>query len=208
MRIDLGTWLVLPSSGRRTLARFAWLVAALLCSGCLGVGKEVDSLDPSQWESDEGVVVVRFLTARAEEDDLAQAEYDPDLSYSVVVGSSKSIMLNQFVLDQSVGIDAADGPALVVRKLAGGDYYFNKLRTSGKEAPMAIKFTVQPGRVTYIGDLNVLFIVGEGFLWQEELSCVFGVTTDLDAAMAGLRSMFPEVPAVDTIPMVVEKPGF
>ncbi len=195
--------------GRRcALALFAWLVVAALCSACLSAGKEVESLDPAQWDPDEGVVVVRFLTARADADDLEHAEIDPDFSYEVTVGSSKSMMLNELKLDRNLSIDAGDGPVLIVRKLEAGDYYFNKFHASGGKAPMAIKFTVQPGRVTYIGDLNVLFIVSHGFLWSEELSCTYGVTTDLPVVMAGLRGRYSMVPAVETVSMVVEKPKF
>lgn len=196
-------------TGRRHApALFVPLLIGALCSACFSVGKEAESLDPAQLESDEGVVVARFLTARADADDLEHAESDPDFTYHVTVGSSKSMMLNQLILDKNVVIDAGDGPVLIVRTLEAGDYYFTKLHASGGKAPMAVKFTVQPGRVTYIGDLNVLFVVDKGFLWSEELSCRYGVTTDLPAVMESLRSRYSMVPVVETVPMVVERPGF
>jgi hypothetical protein len=190
---------------RSVSAWFSCLAVALLSAGCLGVGAEVESLDPAQWKPDEGVVVVRFLTSRADSADPAHPEQDPDLSYDVKVGTSKSVFLNGFKFDGSVSIDAEDGPALIVRRLKAGDYYMNEISVGQKSAPLAVQFKVQPGRVTYIGDLEVLFLVTKGFLGlSEELRCEFTVSSDLPAVMNALRSRFSEVPAVDTVPMVLE----
>ena len=184
------------------------LVLGFAGTACTGVGKKVESLDPAKLEPDEGVVVVRFLTSRTEGDDVGVVEHDPDLSYSLTVGTSKSVLLGGLGMKGDISVDGEDGPALIVRKLSAGDYYFNKLTASGGEAPMAVKFKVQPGRVTYIGDLDVLFIEKKGFLGMSELRCAFDVGTDLPAVMNELRARFPMVPEVDSVLMTVENPSF
>jgi hypothetical protein len=190
-----------------TGCRVLMFVLGLVGTACTGVGKKVESLDPAKLKPDEVVVVVRFLTSRTEGDDLDVVEHDPDLSYSVTVGTSKSVLLGGLGMQGNISVDGEDGPALIVRKLAAGDYYFNRLTVSGGDAPMAVKFKVQPGRVTYIGDLDVLFIEKKGFLGMSDLSCAFDVGGDLPAVMNELRSRFPMVPEVDSVLMTVENPS-
>lgn len=185
-----------------------FLLVGLVGTGCQGVGQEVESIEPGKWKEDEGVLVVRFITSRAEADDLEHAERDPDIHYQVSVGSSKSMLLKAFAQEGNISVDAEDGPALVVRKLEAGDYFFNEIQASGGSAPLAVKFTVQPGRLTYIGDLEVLFIASKGFLGLgEDLSCALKVSTDSAAVLSSLKSRYSAVPALDTLPMVIEKPS-
>lgn len=194
---------------RRALAPAGTLLLAALASGCGTLGKEVESLEPTTWESDEGVVVMRIFTARADDDDLEQQEHDPDFDYSLSVSSSKSILLGDFSSKGGVSVEGKDGPALIVRRLDGGDYYFNEVAAGGGTAPMAVKFSVQPGRVTYVGDLHVLFIEGDGFLGLGgTLSCAYVVDADLAAVRSALQARFPRMPEVTLVPMVVEQPSF
>jgi hypothetical protein len=182
-------------------------LVGLAGSGCASAGKNVESLDLAQCKPDEGLVVVRFLTSRADKGDLEHAEHDPDLDYDVQVSSSKSMLLAGFGFQDSWSVMGKNGPALIVRKLDAGDHYFDKLEISSGTAPLAVRFTVQPGHVTYIGDLDILFIESKGFLGMTNMSCAFNVRSDAPAVMSELRSRYPVVPVMDTLPMVVEEPS-
>ena len=71
-----------------------------------------------------------------------------------------------------------------------------------------MRFTVQPGRVTYVGDLSVMFIVDRGFLGlSEQLSCSLKVSADPDSVRGLLGSRYAAVPAMETLPMVIENPS-
>src|SRR5688572_13196083 len=88
---------------------------ALATTGCASTGKDVDTPDLGQCEADEGLIVVRFLTQHAKEEDLRDLERDPDIDYTVKVGSSKNPLANQWnVMSQMGGfqIEAEEGPAL------------------------------------------------------------------------------------------------
>lgn len=179
-----------------------WLLAGLLGTGCAGLSKELASLDASELKSNEGVFVVRFLTSRADADDLAHPESDPDLSYSVMVGPHKSVLMRAAGYKGSLDVEAEHGPVLIARGLEAGDYYFNGIGNSQGSSTIAVRFSVLPGRVTYIGDLHVMFIESKGFFQSNKLK--LEVRTDDAAMMSQLRARFPSVPTVETVPMVIE----
>jgi hypothetical protein len=200
------------SAGRETsmkldriaLAVSTWLLLGLLVAGCSGLSSEPESLETSAMKPNEGVVVVRFLTSKVHADDMAHPQNNPDISYSVDVGSMKSHLFKLSGQKGSLKIDAKQGPVLFARKLDAGDYYFNTIQAAGGSADMAVKFSVRPGRVTYIGDLHVTIIESKGLLFSTSTKCEFAVSTDVPAMTEQLKAHFHSIPQVDTVPMVLE----
>ncbi len=183
-----------------------WLAACLLGAACVST-KDVESLDTSGWASDEGAFAVRILTSSVDADEPEKVERDPDIEYSLAFGSSKSILLGDFMKSGAIEVDGTQGPVLAVRKLAAGDYYFHELNNFHGSAPLGVKFSVRPGRVTYIGDLELRFVERGTFLWKN-LSVEFTVGADPASALRELQERYPSMPAMETVPMVLERPSF
>jgi hypothetical protein len=192
------------NGNRIAAAVFLWLVAGMLGTGCAGLSTELKSLDPSTLKPNEGVIVVRFLTSRADPDDLAHPHDDPDLSYSVSMGTHKGFFLQPAGYEDSLDVDAKHGPVLIALGLEAGDHYFNTIDDGQRTAHIAVRFSVQPGRVTYIGDLQVMFIEKQGLHLSTTMKCNLKVSTDAPAMMNQLNARFPSVPTVETVPMVLE----
>jgi hypothetical protein len=194
-------------NARRALAGAALLLGGVLGAACATFAKEVESLDPAQCSANEGIVVVRFLTSRADEEDLEHPERDPDIDYSVEV-TNTAARLSLALPEGYFSVKGEKGAAQFVRKLEAGDHYFHEISFpvgAGRVSfPITVKFTVQPGRVTYVGDLEILFVEAAGVLMNSNWRCQLRVGDDLPAVLRELRNRFPVVPPVETVPMTVE----
>lgn len=180
----------------------------LLGAACASNGEEVDSPDLGQLSADEGLIAVRFLTQHAEEEGQAPVR-DPDIEYTVRVGSSKSAFANQFNPLSDFGgfqVRGEKGPNLFLRKMEAGDHFLHEIVAFGGTAPIAVRFTVQPGKLTYIGDLEIVFIGEDGLFKNPTFN--MSVRSDPAALQAELSRRHPGAPLAETRMMALEALSF
>lgn len=201
---------------RRGIGELACVVGlALLAGGCLTSKHEMKSLDLSGLDDDEGVFVMRVLTSGARVDDGVETrEASADIDYWVHYGTTASQLgkvftLSNFDTDYNVHVEGEEGVELVVRRLPEGEYFIDELGRSGYyDTPMAVRFSVTAGEITYIGDLCFEFVETDTWLGLSEYRRFrMDVASDLVAVRRALEERFAGgLPAIRTALMTVESP--
>ena len=199
--------------------RISAALVFLVATGCKAPDYAAKDLDLSKLKPNEGLFVTRVITSIEYEDDKeAKQVKDADVDCTVHYGTSKSRMVNNFLgswffgsTTDRVTVSAGTKCELVVRKREAGDYYWNRLYTydSYKNAYFAGKFSVVPGKLTYIGDLNVKLHEQKGwFGTKSHRSGTVSVGMDPAAIRAALGEKFGTVPSLRIDPMVFESTSF
>lgn len=203
---------------QRSFLTLSFLISlVLLFSSCRTTSDHVvESLDPVLLDREEGVFVMRILTSGVvEENGNKTPEEFADIDYSVRYGTSNSVLgrsfsLSSFDSDYSIPVKGEDRSQLVVRRLPPGEYFLNEINLPGNTQPlsMSARFQVEPGEVTYIGDLCIEFTAKKDWLGVSDYREIrTEVRSDKQASELALAAHFGSTPpALRTSLMEIDEP--
>lgn len=176
------------------------LLAGWLATSCtLLVGNQAESLDLAALQADEGYVVGTFTTVEQFDDGTTVILLDaPEVHYQVkIVPVPPRLQLNPRIM-----VEAETGPAFFAVKLSAGPHRIERLSIVGGNATWYAgvdhAVDVQPGGITYVGDIRFQIDSEQGWLgthlWKVLTTTVHEDRELLDRLM---RTRFPgEIPNV------------
>ena len=197
---------------RRSVRPWCW-IPVLLVTGCASTSPyDVDALDVSKLDPDEGIFVMRVLTQGVQaRDGVEVREASADIDYGLNYGTTASVLGKFFSLPTRtyIGVEGERGEHLVVRRASAGDYFVNEFSRSGyQDVDLAVRFTVFPGEVVYVGDLRFEFVDKENFFGMSDYrEFRLAVDRDGEAVRRALEERFQATPPpLRTSLMEVEAP--